>query len=96
MFESGAVVCLGLVMWFSKCSWRTRMMLLSHPLAVDILVFTVLTMIHWGTFSGVMAATVGALMTSVLLTMGRKAFGYMEKGKYIRGVYDISAQLEAK
>lgn len=96
MFESGAVVCLGLAMWFGKCSWRTRMLLLSHPLAVDILVFTILTMIHWGTFSGVMAATVGAAMTSVLLSAGRKAFGYMEKGKYVPGVYNISSQLEKK
>jgi hypothetical protein len=96
MFESGAVVCLGLVMWFSKCSWRTRMMLLSHPLAVDILVFTILTILHWGTFSGVMAATVGALMTSVLLTAGRKSFGYMENGKYIRGMWDIGHLIEKK
>ena len=69
------------------------MMLLSHPLAVDSLVFTILTMIHWGTFSGVMAATVGALMTSVLLTCGRHAFGYTVKGKYIRGMWDVSSQL---
>jgi hypothetical protein len=93
MFESGAVVCLGLAMWFGKCSWRMRMRLLSHPLAVDILVFTILTIVHWGTFSGVMAATVGALMTSVLLTCGRKAFGYMEQGKYKRGMWDMSSQL---
>lgn len=94
MFESGAVVCLGLVMWFSKMSWRTRMRLLSHPLAVDILVFTLLTLIHWGTFSGVMAATVGALMTSVLLTAGRKVWGYTENGKYVRGMYDVSEHLK--
>lgn len=96
MFESGAVVCLGLTMWFSKCSWRMRMLLLSHPLAVDILVFTVLTLIHWGTFSGVMAATVGAVMTSMLLTAGRSAFGYMKNGVYIRGAWDISERLVKK
>ncbi len=96
MFESGAVVCLGLCMWFGKCSWRTRMMLLSHPLAVDILVFTVLTLIHWGTFTGVMAATIGAVMTSVLLTAGRKVFGYMENGVYVRGMQDMSMHLEKK
>ena len=96
MFESGAVVCLGLAMWFGKCSWRIRMHLLSHPLALDILVFVLLTMIHWGTFSGVMAATVGALMCSVLITAGRKAFGYMQNGKYQRGMWDISDALNAE
>lgn len=93
MFESGAVICLGLAMWFGKSSWRTRMFLLSHPLAIDILVFTLLTLIHWGTFSGVMAATIGALMCSILLTTGRSLFGHIENGKYIRGAYDISKHL---
>jgi len=72
------------------------MWMLSHPLAIDILVFTVLTVIHWGTFSGVMAATVGALMCSVLLTAGRKSFGYMENGKYVPGVWNIAHLLEIK
>lgn len=94
MFESGAVICLGLVMWFSRTSWRTRMWLLSHPLALDILTFVLLVFLHWGTFSGVMAATVGALMVSVMLTGARKAFGYTENGKYIRGMWDISEHLK--
>jgi len=93
MFESGAVVCLGLAMWFGKCSWRTRLMLLSHPLAIDILIFTILTAVHWGTFSGVMSATIGAVMASVLLTIGRKVWGYNEDGKYIRGMVDVSEHL---
>ena len=96
MFESGAVVCFGLAMWFAKCSWRTRVRILSYPLAIDIVVFVALTMIHWGTFNGVMAATVGALMTSVLLTLGRKCFGHMERGKYVRGMWDISLKLKEK
>jgi hypothetical protein len=94
MFESGAVICLGLVMWFSRTSWRTRMWLLSHPLALDILTFVFLVLLHWGTFSGVMAATVGALMVSVMLTGARKAFGYTENGKYIRGMWDMSEHLK--
>jgi len=94
MFESGAVICLGLAMWFGKCSWKARIRLLSHPLAIDILVFTVLTFLHWGTFSGVMSATVGALMTSILLTAGRKAFGFYEGGIYKRGMWDVSSHLE--
>lgn len=93
MLESGLLVALGLCMWFGKCGWRTRMFMLSHPLAIDILVFTLLTLIHWGTFSGVMAATVGALMCSVLLSGGRKLWGYRENGKYVRGMYDMTSKL---
>lgn len=93
MFESGAIICFGLAMMFGKCSWRTRMWMLSHPLAIDIMCFTLLCVLHWGTFSGVMAATVGAAMCSVLLTCGRKAFGYRVNGKYVRGMWDVSDKL---
>lgn len=93
MFESGAIISLGLIMWFAKCSWKTRIRLLSHPLALDILVFTVLTLLHWGTFSGVMAATIGAVMTSVLISAGRAMFGYMEKSNYVAGRINVKAKL---
>ncbi len=96
MFESGALVCLGLVMWFTKCSWTTRIKILSYPLAVDLLVFGFLTIIHWGTFSGVMAATVGALMTSMLMTAGRTLWGYNQDDKYVAGYFNISHKLEIK
>lgn len=93
MLESGIVVALGLVMWFFKCSWKNRIRLLSYPLTIDITVFAALTAIHWGTFSGVMAATIGALMCSILLTLGRKAFGHMDGKKYVPGMWNISHHL---
>jgi hypothetical protein len=94
MFESGAVICLGIVIWWTRCEWKTRIAILSHSLAVDIIVFIALTLLHWGTYTGVMSATIGALMTSLLLTLGRKAFGFRERGKYIRGMWDISEHLK--
>jgi len=72
MLESGFIICLGLVMWFSKCSWKTRITLLSHPLKLDISVFVLVTALHFGTFSGLMGAAVASLMCSLLITLGRK------------------------
>lgn len=89
MLESGIIVALGLVMWFFKCSWKNRVRILSYPLAIDLIVFAVLTAVHWGTFSGVMAATIGALMCSVLLTIGRKCFGHMEGKQYVPGWWNV-------
>lgn len=94
MIESGIIVCMGLVMWFIKTKWSTRMWILSHGLFIDIVVFVTLTALHWGTYTGVMAATVGALMCSILISLGRKVWGYNEKGKYIRGMYDVSHKLK--
>lgn len=85
LLEAGFLVGLGLTITFLKLSWRARLRMLSHPVAMDIAVFTLLVLLHWGTFSGVMAATVGALMCSLLLSLGRVMFGYFNKGRYVPG-----------
>lgn len=94
MFEMGFCVGLGLLVIMFKANWKWRMVMLSNPVKMDVTVFTVLTALHWGTFSGVMAATIGALMVSLILTLGRKAYGYKDaKGNYMRGMADISQHL---
>lgn len=93
MIEAGVFVALGLAVLFAKLSWRARLWLLSHPLLVDVAVFVLLTATHWGTFSGVMAATIGAFFCSVLLGLGRKVYGFVERGIYYRGYIDVAAKL---
>lgn len=93
MIEMGVVVGLGLLVMFAKLSWAWRMRLLSNPLAVDCLVFALLTTIHWGTFSGVMVAAVGALFCSVVLSLGRYVYGYVEDGQYHSGLFDVRSKL---
>lgn len=56
MLEMGLIVGLGLLVMFAKLGWQGRMRLLSNPLAADIAIFLLLTVLHWGTFSGVMVA----------------------------------------
>lgn len=92
--EAGFFVGLGMLLTMAKCNWTWRMRILSNPLKVDLLVFTVMTFLHWGTFSGVMAATVGAFMASLLLSVGRMALGYITKtGDYKPGWFNISHKL---
>lgn len=95
IIESGVIVALGLVGFFAKMSWRARLRMLSHPLALDLVVFVLLTSIHWGTFSGVMVAATGSLVCSALITIGRKAFGYIEKDRYVPGMWNITDRLLA-
>lgn len=89
MLGAGFILCLGIVFWFLKMSWRARIRLLSHSLAVDIAVFVFLTVLHWGTYSGLMAAAVGALMVSVLLSLGAKTFGTFKGKDYKPGILNI-------
>lgn len=93
MFESGLVVGLGLLATLSKMNWTWKLRVLSSPLLMDAIVFVMLIVIHWGTFSGVMVATIGAFMVSVILAVGRWFFGHNENGVYVPGRFDMSHKL---
>lgn len=93
MIEMGIIVGIGLLVTLVKMSWAWRMRMLSNPLAVDLFIFVALCALHWGTFSGVMVATIGALTCSVVLSGARKVYGYIESGTYIRGYFDIGDKL---
>lgn len=94
MFEAGLAVGLGLLVTLSKMSWHWKLRILSHPLMMDVFVFIGLCLLHWGTFSGVMVATIGALMVSMILSVGRWLFGYFEKNQYIPGYINVKHKLQ--
>lgn len=94
MLETGFLVALGLLVTLAKLPWRHKLWLTSHPLLMDCATFGLLVMLHWGTFSGVMAATVGALFCSLTLSGARKVIGFVDRdGTYRRGLIDISNKL---
>lgn len=93
MIEMGLIVGIALLISMSKMNWRWRLRILSNPLLVDVIVFTFLVLIHWGTFTGVMVATIGAMIVSLLLSAGRKAYGHIENGDYVAGYIDVSNKL---
>jgi hypothetical protein len=93
IIESGVIVAAGLLFTFMKCSWAARMRMLSNPLFMDVFIFILLNLIHWGTFSGVMVAATGALICSGLLSLGRYVYGHIDSGVYFPGMRDVSANL---
>lgn len=93
MIEMGVVVGLGLIVMFWKLSWRWRMRLLSNPLIVDLSIFSVLTIMHWGSFSGLIVAAVGALFCSLTLSLGRWLFGHVQDQRYVPGVVNVESRL---
>ena len=80
MFEMGIVVGLALLLSLSKMSWPWKLRILSSPFLMDALIFVGLLILHWGTFSGVMVATIGAFMCSLVLSAGRWMFGRLNDG----------------
>lgn len=93
MIEMGIVVAIGLIVMFCKLSWRARLRMLSHPLILDIGTFVLISFLHWGTFSGMMVAAVGALCCSLCISAGRKLFGYYERGEYVPGRFNMGDRL---
>ena len=85
IIESGVVILLGFLALFLKLERRTLLRLLGYPLAVDIVGSVVAYALHWGTFSGVMAAAVAGLMLSTLTSVARWSVGYIEAGTYVPG-----------
>lgn len=93
MLEMGFVVSLGLLVVLAKLPWRHKMWCISHPVFMDSIVFVMLTTVHWGTFSGVMVATVGALFTSIVLSIARWLYGHVDGTKYFPGVFNVGEKL---
>ena len=85
IIESGVIILLGFLALFLKLRRRTLLVLLGKPLAVDLAGSILAYALHWGTFSGVMAAAVAGLMLSACTSLGRWTVGYIERGVYYPG-----------
>ncbi len=85
MIETGFAIFLGLLFLLAKLPRRLLLRLLHHDFLLDIAV-TVLTLVtHFGTFSGVMAATVAGVLTSMATSGAKRMFGYIAKDRYFPG-----------
>lgn len=89
MFTTGLAIFLGLVFIFIKLERRTMLRLLRYDAALDVGVTVLVLAIHWGTFSGVMAATVAGLMCSLGTTLAKRTFGYIAGTKYYPGLVQL-------
>lgn len=78
MIANGMVLIVAMVLLFVKLPRRTAFKLLGYPLALDIFVTVVMSIVHWGTFSGLMAAAFAGLLCSVVSSGARWAFGYID------------------
>ena len=85
IIESGVIIFLGLLLLGAKLPIRVSLILLGYPLALDVFVSALAFIMHFGTFSGVMAAAVAGLMCSSFTAIARYAFGYIQDDKYYPG-----------
>lgn len=85
MIETGLAVFLGLAFVFAKLKRRTALRILNHDLALDVTVTLLVLAVHWGSFAGVMAATVAGLLTSIATSAAKRLFGHIQGDMYLPG-----------
>ncbi len=78
MITSGFIITLGFVFIFLKLSLELQLKILGRPVLTDVIVSVAAYLIHWGTFSGVMAAAVAGMLVSIFTKFGRAYWGYID------------------
>lgn len=91
MLLTGLMVFLGVLLILAKLPRRMLLRALSRPLLIDLTVSAITLVIHWGTFSGVMAATVAGLLTSLATSAARRLIGFHDGTRYQPGVINLAA-----
>lgn len=94
MIATGIVIFLSTVLILLKLPRRVLLRLLHYSLAVDLAVSAIVLAIHFGTFSGIMAATFAGLLTSLATGAAKKLFGCIAHGEYRPGLIyvDVGAR----
>lgn len=90
MIATGIVIFSGVALLLAKLRRQWLLRALNHDLALDVAVTAVTLVLHWGTFSGVMAATVAGLLTSICTTVTKKLIGYIRGGVYYPGLWSMA------
>ena len=89
MFTTGFVIFLSAGLVLVKLPRRWMLRVLHYDIAVDLAVSVLVLLVHWGTFSGVMAATFAGLLTSIGTTAAKRAFGHIHGGLYYPGLLTL-------
>lgn len=94
IIESGVIIFIGLLLLGLKLPIKTSLRLLGRPLALDLGVSVLAFVMHYGTFSGVMAAAVAGLMCSGFTSLARYSVGYISGNEYRPGkIWRLSPKL---
>ena len=90
MLATGFLIFTGVALILAKLPRRMMLRVLKHDLLLDIAVSLIVLMIHFGTFSGVMAATVAGLLTSLATSGLKRLIGYADGDNYYPGKIRLS------
>lgn len=87
--ETGSLVFFSLIIMFFWFNMRTRLWLFGHPVVLEVPFAIFAYMLHYGTFSGMMAAGVAAAMCFCFMRCGKFLVGSIQDNKYTPGLFKI-------
>ena len=89
MFTTGFAIFLSLLFLLAKLKRQLMLRVLHYDVLLDIVVTVLVLFLHWGSFEGVMAATIAGLFTSMATTFAKRMFGYIARGTYYPGRFRL-------
>lgn len=89
MILTGLAIFAAAAALLAKLKRRWLLKALNHDLAIDVAVTATTLVVHWGTFSGVMGATVAGLLTSLATSTAKRLVGYIRGNTYYPGFYRL-------
>jgi hypothetical protein len=89
MLATGIAVFLAVALILAKLPRRWLLRALKFDIAIDVTVSALVLFVHWGTFSGVMAATIAGLLTSVATSGAKRLVGYIDGDRYYPGILNL-------
>lgn len=89
ILEAGMLTFVSFLLLAIKIPKKTLLTLLGMPLTCDVTVTLFLFWLYHGSVTGLMAATLSALMFSVCISAARFLIGFIDKGQYHPGYFDI-------
>lgn len=89
IIETGTIVFLSLIIMVWRMPRRAQLWIFGHPLWLELPLAVLAYALHYGTFSGMMAAATACCICFVFITVMKKIVGYIgAKGKYYPGLID--------
>lgn len=86
IIETGAIVFLSLIALFYRMPRSLRLWLVGHPAWLEVPFGLAAYALHYGTFSGMMAAATAACICFAFTEMHKKLIGYVRDGQFHPGI----------
>jgi len=92
MIETGTIVFLSLAVLVWRLPRRALLWFFGHPAWLEIPFSVAAYVLHWGTFSGMLAAATAGCLCFCFVQSGRWLVGYVRKGHYTPGFLTLSVR----